>query len=263
MVKNKCFKDGGIESTYVLRQVSVSDSNSNTGGSFVDGAECDPDKAYQCASGVCENQGNFFVRDYRCAVGGSGGTGATGADFATDPGARQKGLTKSQISSATIDSLMQSVCVTSDQCEDGSQCESLQALKEDDAISDIKAREIADSLSNRITNSVGVASGISATVACGVIAGPATGPAAIPICGAVGIVTGLGLNSFFDSIAEADLEKTGICTVESTGLQDFINNLGSSIKITGNENTDGLIVLIGGFVLLIIFLNAFSGGGRR
>lgn len=176
------------------------------------------------------------------------------SEIGWDSSARQKGLTKSEIGDATTPTLLQSMCTLPEQCESESKCSSLQSLVEDEVISDIQARQIADSISNGITGTISVGGGITATVACATILGGLTAGIAVPICGAVGIVSGLGLDNFFDSLVEADLSKTGLCVKEGGSWCDFAEKL-AFYDFANNKCTSGSIIMGAlAFLLLLIVL---------
>lgn len=199
---------------------------------------------------TCEELGKFDDES-ACTLFYTGGQEYVG----TDATARQKGLTKSQIRTATTTEIMGSICIQSNQCDSESQCNSLQSLVEKEVLTDIQARDVAKAVSTRISVATGISGGISAALVCGVIAGPATGPAAIPICAAVGLATGLGLDTLFDSLAEEKLEKTGICVISGADLDAYFG-WAAFFDITrdgAKDGTDGLIItLIGGFVIFLL-----------
>ena len=178
------------------------------------------------------------------------------ATIGTDINARQIGLTKSQMKTATTQTLISSACTQSNQCDNESQCDSLQSLVEKGVLTDIQARDMANAIGTEIGTLVGATGGVYAGVACSIYLGTATAGVALPICGVVGLAVGLGLDNFFDSLAEKDLEKTGICIKEGGDLDTYFG-WASFFDITGDgakDGTDGLIIvlILGGVAILLI-----------
>ncbi len=166
--------------------------------------------------------------------------------------ARQKGIMRSEVKTATTITLMQSICTNTLQCEAESECMSLQSLVTEGTITDIKARSIANTMSDQFSTISGWGVGIGATAVCTAFTG------LFPICGVVGLGLGLGIDSLFDSIAEKNLEEVGLCIKEGEGICGFLEPL-AFFKITGDKCVDGGIIIGGGILLLLLVFSQMGG----
>lgn len=254
LVANDCHFEEGIDTGYsnqkwLIKEISV-DIGADTSKL---GSSCNDD--FDCGIGeICENREGLFKVGKECKGTLTGSAGIT---------SKQKGIKISDIDSATTPELFQSVCTEDIQCEEGSKCTSLNKLVEDNKISDIQASEIANTIKNKITADFVV--GATTSVICAKYLSPllTVGPQSIPIiitaCTGAGIVSGIGVDKLISALREGDLSKTGLCTIESNPLTDFIEKA-AFFKITGDSTTDGLIIIIGGLFIVVILFRL--GGGR-
>jgi hypothetical protein len=108
------------------------------------------------------------------------------------------------------------------------------------------------------TTGVGGALLIPATATCASLVGAGA---------LVGSGLAVGGTLVFDNLAQdddlvkalksGDASGVGICTAEKSSqfdLGEIFKTIGKTIKITGNEQTDGIIVIMGGlFILIFLF----------
>lgn len=174
----------------------------------------------------------------------------------SDQNAKQSGISKSEINTATTATLLKSMCVQQEHCDNLSKCTSLQSLVDDGVISDIKARQIADTISGQIKTATGIGGALTVGGLCAAAVGW-TG-VGLPICAGAGVATYFGVDSFFGALSDGKLETTGLCIKSGGGVCDFLSPIGF-ISITGDKCTDGGIIL--GIIILIFFM--FFMGGRR
>jgi len=166
----------------------------------------------------------------------------------------QKGISASKIKKMTAEDLAASACTKTIQCEEESECQSLQFLVDSGSLTDEEAESIIDRSAIFFT-SAGAIGGIAACGAASLVLLPAA-PILFPLCALAGGALGLGINDIFESFGDKDLSKAGYCIKEGVGLEIF--EWAAFFDVTGDgikDGTDGLIiVIIGGALLLILVL---------
>lgn len=199
-------------------------------------------------------------------------------------------LTREEISKATNTALLLSSCLESDEClprENYTEsCISINSLRDDGTLTSAKTDSFFEEAKSKINGGIkgGAIGGTVGILGCGgvLIAAGVTAPATFgaslaggaTVCSALiggGALVGAGVGVAFTGVdkddplikelnAEND-NAVGICTAEEGAfdLGSWISKIGKSIKITGNETTDGFLVLGGGVLLLIILLSVLGG----
>lgn len=183
-------------------------------------------------------------------------------------------LTRDQAEKATTTQLLASVCRLDSECvlldDEGynAECISIAQLREDG----ILTKSDTDSLfsSAKVSGGIfGAGVGLVACLGTSVITGPAA-PIIATSCAVAGAILGgtvkQGLANIFkqdellNSLEAKDENDVGICVAEeSFDIGSFIKKIGKTISITGDETTDGFIILGGGIILLFIMLNVLGG----
>ena len=165
----------------------------------------------------------------------------------------QKGISASKIKQMTAEDLAASACTKSTQCEEESECQSLQYLVNEGHLTDEEAESIIDRSAIFFT-SAGAIGGVAACAGLSLVLAPAA-PILFPLCALAGGALGLGINDIFESFGDKDLSKAGYCIKEGKGLEIF--KWAAWFDITGDgvkDGTDGLIIIIIGAALLILFI---------
>ena len=173
-------------------------------------------------------------------------------------------------------------------------CTSLANLREQGTITEAKQKNVLATGKQLVTNGIvggtlggagglalcalGVFGATSATVGTGGTAIPLLVPAAVSCASIAGvgalIGTGasVGTTLVFNSLADddelvkafkaGDANGIGICTAEPKAgtfdLGGIFESIGNSIRITGNPVTDGIIVIIGGFFIVMILFSTLT-----
>jgi len=165
----------------------------------------------------------------------------------------QKGISASKIKQMTAEDLAASACTKTIQCEEGSECQSLEFLVDKGSLTDEEAESIIDRSAIFFT-SAGAIGGIAACGAASLVLAPAA-PILFPLCALAGGALGLGINDIFESFGDKDLSKSGYCIKEGKGLEIF--KWAAWFDITGDgvkDGTDGLIIIVIGAAILILFI---------
>jgi len=262
IVKNGCYKDGYRKGVFVSEELTLDMlANETTVGKV-----CTED--FECAPGEkCLDKAGDFRRIKYCTF-----TGITaGESYHKYP------LTKEEIGKSTTADLISAACYSKSECSDREDytisCIPTSKLTDDGTLTKAQVDDLFSSGKATITTGVigaGVGTGICVL---GIATGAFTGGVTTIIgCGAAGALTLVGVTQattagisnvkylFSDELTRAiekgDSSKVGICTAEkSLDIGAWIKSLGSKINITGNAQTDGFIVLIVGFILVMVLLN--------
>lgn len=257
IVKNGCYKDGFRKSVWTSRPILLSTNESSTaGGKCISDGDCDTGE--KCVDK--EGDGIFNRQKYCTGTANVPGT-ASLVDL------KKVSLTKEEIGKATNTQLLASVCKENKECLEKANytvsCISLRSLREEGTLTDVKINSFFDESKATIkAGGIGVGAGL---ILCSIAATPflTTGPGIIVAIGAcsagLGVLTGITMKDIFlktdDTLLKAinakDANSVGICTAEAKGFDfnNFIESIGKKIKITGNPNIDGLIIIIGGILL--------------
>ena len=195
-------------------------------------------------------------------------------------------LTKDKISTSTNDELLASSCLKDTECISKNysvSCIKISSLRQDGTLTDLQSSSFfsrADSvLKGGATG--GLIGGSIGVIACGISFGSAIGLILVPgvdalaigtaitICGGAisgGITSGaiLGASAGYiyttdkDPLIKAlkakDANSVGICVLESSSSYCKYTSWAAFFPITKNKCTDGLIIIFGGLVLLILLL---------
>lgn len=269
IVKNGCQKDGYVHNVFVSQVVNL-DLNATTSQQ---GIPCDYDG--QCATGEKCLDAPGFLTGKTCQ-----GT-ATGNLSLVD--LKKVSLTKEEISTYTSTELLGSACYTSNECLPPNEnmtasCISLSKLKADGTLTDVTTSSFFDNANKVIVGSaIGAGAGLTtcllasagvlgATLGTGILISAAVAGT----CAAAGGLLGGAITDLViqikptDPIVKAlkarDASSVGICTATpaSTGINGFLASVGNFWNFTGDSVTSGIIILIGGFFILMILLGALS-----
>jgi hypothetical protein len=152
-------------------------------------------------------------------------------------------------------------------------CNSLASLVADDILEKQRTETFLGETAEMIVS--GTAGGITGLVLC--TAGAAgisalTGPVSPGVfialetsCAVGGVYAGAKLSdkllNFDDKLIAGykakDANKVGICTAEESSTFDLggmLEKIGESIKITGNKQLDGIIIIFGGIFVLVLLM---------
>ena len=170
----------------------------------------------------------------------------------------QKGIESSKIRTATISTLLQSMCTLSEQCEENSECTSLQSLVDDKIISDIKAKEIAKKISDSLKEAgVGVGT-ISVGAVCSALAVGYSLGFAIPLCVGLSSTTLFILADVFGLLSQSKLEKTGLCVLTEEEGEGFcfesVNKWMKPITKSDNCQTNTIVFIVISFFGILILM---------
>ncbi len=209
------------------------------------GSECNKcgigwkcERTTDCESGAC-------IENY-CSPGG-------------EISGNQKGISASEIKKMTAEDLAASACTKSVQCEEGSECQSLQFLIDKGTLTN----DEAESLIDKSSIFFGAAGAVGGVGACGALAGLAVGslvlapaaPILFPLCAIAGGALGLGINDIWENFGNKELSNAGYCIKEGGGLEIF--EWAAWFDITGDgvkNGIDGLIIIIIGGALLLVLI---------
>lgn len=183
-----------------------------------------------------------------CQSNGQGYNGTANSN------ARQVAVSSADVGTLTTTELiLKSACTQTEQCENGSQCQSLQSLVDSKSISDISAKQIANTMGDTAKTALSYGTGAAIAVKCSIVAIPTTGGWGIPVCAAAGIAAGIGLDKIFDIWQEKSLVKTGICIKSGGGFCiPQINSFMAPItKLDCSTNT---IIFFAIIVVLLLLL---------
>jgi hypothetical protein len=262
IVKNGCYKDGFRKGVFVSKELTL-DVNVTT----TSGRECDND--FECVAGekCIDIEGDFSVKKY--CVSSEDPKDLSGLSFMD---LKKVPLTKEEISKATTGDLVEAACLSDKEClsvpNHTVSCIRLSKLKEDGLLSDTEESEFFGlGKSSLLAAGIGSGAALTACVAGGVV----TGGLVLFACGLGGAILGVTGGEILDvsadylkdlfskddeltkAIKDGDSSKVGICVKErGFDLGGIISKIGRTIKITGNPTTDGWIIIIVGFFLLII-----------
>lgn len=202
-------------------------------------------------------------------------------------------ITLDNAKTSTAQQLAASSCVLDSDClilpNKTSSCIIFSELKKQGILTDDQIQSSFDTLGSSINNGViGAAGGIAAcfigaglsaaSIAGGITAGAAviTVPATVGACAAAGALIGIGgtvavheltsyiipssSDKFLSATGARNADMVGICIQKdkTTTIGSFISNIGNTFKITGDASTDGLILIGGAILLIIIFLRIMS-----
>jgi len=250
--------------------VDVGANTTNPSGSN-EGEPCEQN--FQCASGICES--HWYGG--RCSkVSGPGSSGSNISLIKKFP------LSKEEISKSTSGDLISAACYKSNECGErdnySSSCIPVSKLKTDGTLTVQQEQDLFSDGKAIVTT--GLIGGGTAVTLCaigigtGVFSGGATTLIGCGIGGAL-LVTGLSeltsssiiqVSDIFSSdlqkaISSGDSAKVGICTAEPVTTFDigaFISKVGGMFPITHNATTDGLIIIVGGFVILMFIFSVLG-----
>ena len=259
-IKNGCSKDGYTKGRYIAKDVTVNidlEIISAGTGTLLEGQRCSEN--YQCASGICEKPS--FLKPKVC-VSGLAGTDSVSTNLKV-----QKSIDPNKIRSTTSKDLLKSSCTTTDMCEEGSFCKTIDSLVEDGYLTKSEATQKLKTSQTILLSGAGGAAGVGACVAAASALSISTagtaGIVAFPLCAVAGGSVGYALSSLLASIETGRGDKYGYCVPESGGTLDNLFKWAAFFDIDGNgikDGFDGLIVFIAALVLLTIL---FRMGGRR
>lgn len=189
-------------------------------------------------------------------------------------------LTKNEIKSFPTQDLIASSCLSSSECLERENysvsCIRLNKLKEEGLIGDTEVNDMANKAKATFA---GGAFGAGAFLTICAISPLVTAGASLIACGIggalIGSTLGFGLaeiddEDFFNkddaltkAIKSGDSTSYGICTAEPKGLDimGFLEKIGKALPITKNPQTDGIIIVVGAFIIIFFFVSAM--GGRK
>lgn len=297
VIKNKCFKDGGRSGVYAIKPLNVNVNTSgieNPSGAKRIGERCVDN--FECLSGICEKEGLFSYK--RCRENPDA-TAISEGNLGLK-NLKKISLTEQQISESTSVQLLASSCKMNDECLQQTNttvaCISIAKLREDGIITEADEENFFKEGKTIVRNGViggalggagglalcalGVFGATGATVATGGTATPLLIPAAVSCTSiaSAGALIGAGTSvggtilwndlmeddDLIDALKAGDASGIGICTAKeekSFDVGSFLSDLGKKVKITGNETTDGLLLVGGAFILIMIILGML--GGKR
>lgn len=273
---------------YMLKPIQVDVNYSGAAGGSGDGIACLDNadcESCNCASGFL-SWTKKCQKESKCSLD-YGTNGTSLIDL------KKVSLTKEEITPATTTDLLASACLSSSECldredEEGKpytvSCIKLNSLKAEGTLTQSTESFFTDAkgvISNSLTGA-GLGAATALTL-CALPSVPTGGIALIP-CTAVGALVGgvIGakggsvvsgastkLKDIFSNddeltkaIKNGESNKVGICTAQPDTTFDIggiLKKIGHVIKITGNETTDGIIVIVGGLFILMFLFSMMSG----
>ena len=97
--------------------------------------------------------------------------------------------------------------------------------------------------------------------------GAAVGGAAGGVIGSLIIKWDKNADPLVKAFNAKDASSIGICTAtpkpNQIDIVAFLDKIGAVVKITGNTTTDGIIVLVGGFLILMLLFKSVGGKKRQ
>lgn len=262
-VKNGCYKDGYRKGVFIAKPIILNANDSTTIGK-----ECRDD--FDCLPGeVCENiKGDGFLNLKKYCI--SSGLNENGTSkYLRLP------LTKEEISKSTSGDLLASACYYNSDCANRenhtSSCIPIATLVKEGTMTAEGQKDLFSNGKALITTGA-LGTGIGLALCVGV--GAVTAGAALVGCGVAGALIGIasvetlsqigvGIGDVFSeelqsAIKNGDSNKVGICTAEpkttAFDVTGFLSKIGDKINITGDPVIDGIIVLVGVFILLSFLL---------
>lgn len=260
-VKNGCYKDGYRKGVFVSQVLNLNyESNTTTVGT-----KCAND--FECAAGEKCLDAPGWLTGKTCQGGGGGVDSITIKKFP---------LTKEEISDSTTGDLISAACYRKSECgtredEDGNEylvlCIPVSKLTDEGTLLKAQEDDLFSSTKGIIATG-GIGTGIGLTICA--ISG-VTGPGALVGCGIGGALALAGIVQATDSasigikdmfsdelttaIKRGDSSKVGICTAEARFDYCKYTEWAAFFKITGDDCKDGLIILIGGFIIIFVIMN--------